>query len=151
MAASNGVEMLPADHEITVAEVQAALKRESVAVQPGDAVLLHTGWGKLWGVDNTKYTASAPGIGVAAAQWLVERGVMLLGSDTGPVEILPNPDKNVDLPVHQITLAVNGVFLLENLKLDDLATQQVFEFAFIVQPLKIRGGTGSTVAPIAVR
>jgi kynurenine formamidase len=151
VAASNGVETLSADHEITVAELQAALGREGMTLQPGDAVLLHTGWGRLWGVDNTKYTASSPGIGIAAAQWLVERGVMLLGSDTGPVEILPNPDKSVDLPVHQIALAVNGVFLLENLKLDDLAAQRVYEFAFIVQPLKIRGGTGSTVAPIAVR
>jgi kynurenine formamidase len=76
---------------------------------------------------------------------------MLLGADTGPVEILPNPDKTIDLPVHQIALVVNGIFLLENLKLDQLAEKHVYEFALVVQPLKIRGGTGSTVAPIAVR
>jgi kynurenine formamidase len=67
------------------------------------------------------------------------------------VEILPNPDKAVDLPVHQIALVVNGIFLLENLKLDQLAAQKVREFALVLQPLKIKGGTGSTVAPIAVR
>ena len=55
------------------------------------------------------------------------------------------------LPVHQIALVVNGVHLLENLKLDELAAKGVSEFAFIMQPLKIEGGTGSTVAPIAVR
>jgi len=44
-----------------------------------------------------------------------------------------------------------GVHLLENLKLDEMAGKQVYEFAFIIQPLKIQGGTGSTVAPIAVR
>jgi kynurenine formamidase len=48
-------------------------------------------------------------------------------------------------------LVVNGVHLLENLKLDELAAKRVHEFAFIVQPLKIQGGTGSSVAPIALR
>jgi kynurenine formamidase len=48
-------------------------------------------------------------------------------------------------------LVVNGIHLLENLKLDDLAARRVYEFAFVVQPLKIQGGTGSTVAPIAIR
>ena len=76
---------------------------------------------------------------------------MLLGSDNWPVEMAPNPDPKISLPVHQIALVVNGVHLLENLKLDDLAAKQVYEFAFIMEPLKIQGGTGSTVAPVAVR
>ena len=44
-----------------------------------------------------------------------------------------------------------GVHLLENLKLDELARKNVYEFAFIMQPLKLDGATGSTVAPVAVR
>lgn len=151
IAALKGVDMLPSTHEISVAEIEAALARDRLTIQPGDAVLFHTGWGRLWGVDNTKYATTAPGIGVAAAEWLAKQNVMLIGSDTGPVEILPNPDTTVDLPVHQIALVVNGIFLLENLKLDQLAAQKVREFALVVQPLKIKGGTGSTVAPIAVR
>ncbi len=39
----------------------------------------------------------------------------------------------------------------ENLKLDDLAAKQVYEFAFVMQPLKAQGFTGSTVAPVAIR
>ena len=77
--------------------------------------------------------------------------MLLFGADTGPVEILPNPDPQIDLPVHQIALVVNGIFLLENLELDQLAAAHTYEFAFVVQPLKIKGGTGSTVAPIAIR
>ena len=46
---------------------------------------------------------------------------------------------------------VNGLHLLENLKLDDLAAKQVYEFAFVMQPLKAQGFTGSTVAPVAIR
>jgi kynurenine formamidase len=53
--------------------------------------------------------------------------------------------------VHQIALVVNGIHLLENLKLEELAAKQVYEFAFIMQPLKAQGFTGSTVAPVAVR
>jgi len=48
-------------------------------------------------------------------------------------------------------LVINGIHLLENLKLDDLASKQAYEFAFVIQPLKLQGATGSTVAPIAVR
>lgn len=151
IAALKGVDMLPVTHEISVAEIEAALARERLTIQPGDAVLFHTGWGRLWGVDNQKYATAAPGIGVAAAEWLAKQNVMLIGSDTGPVEVLPNPDAAIDLPVHQIALVVNGIFLLENLKLDQLAAGRVHEFALVLQPLKIKGGTGSTVAPIAVR
>jgi kynurenine formamidase len=48
-------------------------------------------------------------------------------------------------------LVVNGIHLLENMKLDELASKRAYEFAFVIQPLKIEGGTGSTVAPIAIR
>jgi len=48
-------------------------------------------------------------------------------------------------------LVVNGIHLLENLKLDELAAKLVHEFAFMLQPLKLQGATGSTVAPVAVR
>jgi kynurenine formamidase len=48
-------------------------------------------------------------------------------------------------------LVVHGIHILENMKLDTLAAERVHEFAFVVQPRKIKGGTGSTVAPIAIR
>jgi kynurenine formamidase len=126
-------------------------KKQNLTLQPGDAVIIDTGWGKLWGKDNARYVKSCPGIGVKAAEWLISKDPMLLGSDNWPVEVAPNPDSQVSLPVHQIALVVNGVHLLENLKLDELAAKGVYEFAFIMEPLKIQGGSGSTVAPIAVR
>jgi kynurenine formamidase len=150
VAALKGVQMLASDYEIQVADLESALAREHVTLAAGDAVLIHTGWGRLWGVDNTKYVTSSPGIGIAAAEWLAKQHVLLIGADTGPVEILPNPDKQLDLPVHQIALVVNGIFLLENLKLDQLAAKSLYEFALVLEPLKLRGGTGSTVAPVAI-
>ena len=61
----------------------------------------------------------------------------------------PRPDKDLAFPVHQIVVTTYGIFLLENLDLDPLARDKVSEFAFVVLPLKLKGGTGSTVAPIA--
>jgi kynurenine formamidase len=120
-------------------------------LQAGDAVIIHTGWGKLWGKDNARYVKSCPGVGVKAAEWLARQDPMLVGSDNWPVEVAPNPDPQLSLPGHQIFLVVNGIHLLENLKLDDLAAKRVYEFAFMMQPLKAQGLSGSTVAPIAVR
>ena len=150
VAAFKGVEMLPSAYEITPADLEGALARQGLTLAKGDAALVHTGWGRLWGVDNVKYGTGAPGLGVSAATWLASKDVLLMGADTASIELSPHPDKAIDLPVHQIALVVNGIFLLENLKLDDLAARRIHEFAFVVQPLKIRGGTGSTVAPIAV-
>jgi kynurenine formamidase len=151
VAALKGVAMLADAYEITAQDLQDALARQKRSLQPGDAVLIHTGWGRLWGKDNARYAKSAPGIGVAAAEWLAKQDPILVGADTGPVEVVPNPDPQLNQPVHQIMLVINGIHLLENLKLDELAAKSADEFALILQPLKIQGGTGSTVAPVAVR
>jgi kynurenine formamidase len=151
VAGLKGVDMLPDTYEITVQDIEDALKKQNLTLQRGDAVILHTGWGKLWGKDNARYVRSCPGIGVKAAEWLIAKEPMLLGADNWPVEVSPNPDNMLSLPVHQVALVVNGVHLLENMKLDELMEKRVQEFAFIMQPLKIEGGSGSTVAPVAVR
>ena len=151
VAALKGVDMLGDTYEITSADLQQALARQKLKLQPGDAVIIHTGWGKLYGKDNARFVKSTPGVGVAAAEWLVKQDPVLVGSDNWPVEVAPNPDKDLSLPVHQIFLAVNGVHILENLKLDELVAKRVYEFAFTMQPLKIYGASGSTVAPAAIR
>ena len=151
VAAVKGVSALPQDYEITPADLQAALKRQNLQLEPGDAVLIHTGWGGLWGKDNARYGRSSPGIGVAAAEWLARQSPMLVGADNPGVEIQPNPDAKISLPVHQIMLVVNGIHLLENLKLDQMAAERVYESAFMLQPLKMQGATGSAVAPVAIR
>ena len=150
VAALKGVDMLPDRYEITVDDLQQALDRQDVALEPGDAVLIHTGWGVLWDTDAERFMATNPGIGVAAAQWLVEQDPMLLGADNQPVEVSPNPDPELSLPIHQIMLAVHGIHLVERMRLNELAAAGVYEFAFVVQPLKIEGATGSTVVPVAI-
>ena len=151
VAALKGVDVLPDTYEITVADLEQALTRQKQTVQPGDALIIRTGWSAWWGKDNARYVKTNPGIGVAAAQWLASRDPMLVGADNWSVEVAPNPDADLSLPVHQIMLVVNGIHLLENMRLDALAAAGAHEFALILQPLKIQGGTGSTVAPVAVR
>jgi kynurenine formamidase len=151
VAGLKGVDTLPDTYEITVKDLQDALAKQRMTLQPGDAVLINTGWGRLYGKENARYVKSCPGIGVAAAEWLAKQDPMLIGADNWPVEVAPNPDAKLSLPVHQLALVVNGLHLLENLKLDDLAAKQVYEFAFVMQPLKAQGFTGSTVAPVAIR
>ena len=150
VAALKGVAMLPDRYEITVDDLRQALDRQGVELEAGDAVLIHTGWGVLWDTDAERFMASNPGIGVAAAQWLVDHDPMLLGADNQPVEVSPNPDPELSLPIHQMMLVVNGIHLVERMRLDELAAAGVYEFAFVVQPLKIEGATGSTVAPVAI-
>src|SRR5207237_7305917 len=130
VAALKGVDMLGDTYEITPADLQQALQRQNLTLQPGDAVLIHTGWGRLFAKDNARFMKSCPGIGVAAAEWLAKQDPLLVGSDNWPVEVAPNPDKEISLPVHQIMLVVNGIHLLEIMKLDDLAAKKAYEFAF---------------------
>src|SRR5262245_27657658 len=148
MAGYKGVDMLGDTYEITQEDIEGAVKKQNLSFQPGDAILIRSGWSKLWGKDNERYRRSNPGIGVKAAQFLLAKDPMMLGGDAAPVEVSPNPDKLISLPIHHLALVVHGVHLLENLTLEELAAKGATEFA---QPLKLQGATGSTVAPIALR
>ena len=60
VASFKGVAMLGDTYEITVADLEGAMKRQNMTIQPGDAVIIHTGWGKLWGKDNARYGKASP-------------------------------------------------------------------------------------------
>ena len=151
VAALKGVAVLPDTYEITVGDLQQALARQKVTLQPGDAAIVHTGWGTLWGKDNARYMKSNPGLGSTAGEWLARQDPILVGADNSGINVTPNPDKAVSNPIHQIMLVINGIHLLEHMKLDELAAARAYEFALVLEPLKLQGATGSTVAPIAVR
>ena len=137
--------------EISAAQLKEALDKQGTAMPgEGDVVILHTGWGDLWIEDNETFNSGAPGIGLEAAQLLIDAGVALVGSDTWPVEVVPNPDATLAFPVHQEFIAKNGVFIHENLASERLAEAGVYEFAYIYAPVPIVGATGSPGAPLAV-
>ena len=151
VAALKGQPMLAGGYEITRADVEGALKRQNTTIRPGDVVLFHTGWGSLWMKDNARFNQNAPGIGVAAAQYLVDREIVMAGSDTWAVEVVPNPDASLAFPVHQLLIPRNGIYIFENLATEVLARDSAYEFAYIFAPLRLKGATGSPGNPLAIR
>ena len=85
------------------------------------------------------------------ARWLCERKIVLVGSDTWATEVIPSEDRNRPFEVHQLLLVRHGIYNLENLDLELLAQEKVYEFAFVFAPLRLKGATGSPGNPIAVR
>ena len=151
VAGLKGVQTLPDTYEITVADLEQSLARQRVELREGDAMLINTGWSHFWAVDNARYVRTCPGIGVAAAEWLIARNPMLLGSDNWPVEQAPSATMpGASLPVHQIALVVHGVHLLENMNLREIVASGKNEFCFMMQPLRAQGFSGSTVSPAAL-
>jgi kynurenine formamidase len=142
--------MLPTSYNVTPEDLQQALAKAQQKLQPGDAVLIRTGWSKLMGNENERYGTLNAGIGVAAGQWLVTQQPMLIAADNCCVEVRPS-ERPHSLPIHAMMLIQHGIYLVENLELEALAAARAYEFAFIVEPLKIKGATGSAIAPIAVR
>ena len=94
VAGFKGVEMLGDNYEITVEDLEGALKKQNLALQPGDAVLIHTGWGKLYGKDNLRYVKSCPGIGVPAALWLATKDRCCSAPTTGRSKSRPTRTSN---------------------------------------------------------
>jgi len=150
VAGLKGVDMLPTSYNITPEDLQQALAKANQKLQPGDTVIIRTGWSKLMGKENERYGSRNPGIGIAAGQWLLTQNPIMIAADNCCVEVRPS-EAGHNLPVHAMMIIQHGVYLLENLELEKLAAAGATEFAFIVQPLKIKGGTGSAVAPIAIR
>jgi kynurenine formamidase len=150
--ALKGGDRLPIGYVITPADVQAALKRQGTA-EPGegDAVLFRTGHGKLWMKDNAEFNKGTPGMGVTVAKWLIERKVCLVAHDHWSGEAVPGEDKNRPFECHQWLIVMNGIYIHENVVMDELAADGVYEFAYIFVPVPLKGATGSPGSPIAVR
>jgi len=146
----DGGEFLEPGRVVTPDDLQRACDEARVKIESGDIVMIRTGWGRFFGVDNARYLHGEPGIDVPAAHWLTDREVVAIGTDNMAVEVLPNPDAGKSLPVHQYTLAEAGTYLIENLALEELARDRVYEFCFILLATKYRGATGCPVRPIAV-
>ena len=144
-----GADILEEEYEITKDDVLALLKKSGLEIGSGDAVLFYTGYSKLWMKDNARYLGNAPGVGLDAAKWLARMKVSIAGADTLSFDVVKSKPKLL-FPCHQVLIKENGIRLVENLRLNEIADQRVKEFLFVCTPLRINGGAGSPVAPIAV-
>jgi kynurenine formamidase len=146
VAGYKGVSVLPDNYQITPEDVLGTLARQETAVQPGTAVLVRTGYLQHWHTNQSVYKDAIAGINLEAAQLLLSQGMILAGADNMSVEALPP----LSHPVHRFLITHHGVSHLENVYLDGLAEQRVYEFLLIVTPLRLLGATGSWVHPIAI-
>src|SRR5260370_14106376 len=75
----------------------------------------------------------------------------MVGADTWSMEVIPNPNKDLQFPVHQLLIPRNGTYIFENLVTEELARDHAYEFAFFFAPLKLKGATRSPGNPLAIR
>ena len=152
VAASQAVECLPPAYEITVEDLEASERAGGVEVREGDSVLIRTGWAVHWDDPDVfgGQVDGAPGPGAAAGRWLADRRVRLAGGETIAFEVIRPGAGHATLPVHRILLVEAGIHIIETMNLTGLATSGSPEFVLVVAPLKIVGGTGSPIRPIAL-
>ena len=140
----------PVPPRVEADDLAACAEAEGVRIGAGDVVLVRTGAGALWETP-AEYMAG-PGMGVSASRWLAEREPLAVGADNIAWDVPGERDPELccTLPGHLVLIVRAGVLIIENLLLEELAADGVHEFAFVCLPLKLRGGTGSPVRPVAI-
>lgn len=147
-----GVKTLDPGYGVTADDLEAAAELAGVEVREGDAVLIGTGWSRLWddrlafqGLDD-----GVPGPDVSAATWLQSKKVRVAGAETIAFEQLKPGAGHSTLPVHNVLLVQAGINIIETMRLFELLDAEASEFLFVLTPLRIVGATGSPTRPIAL-
>ncbi len=151
VAGAKDVATLPDSYGITVADLEAALARQEIALQPGDVALIRGGRMNAW-PDDEGYVMNQPGLTLEAAKWLAEQHeVLAIGGDNLSLEHFPVQEGSETwVPVHTYLLAQAGVPIIEVVDLEELSRDGVYEFAFIAASLKFRGASAAPFRPIAL-
>jgi kynurenine formamidase len=147
-----GVDICPAAYEISVDDLERALRLTRASPEPGDVILVRSGWGRHFDDRSTfeGLTTGTPGVAGPGARWLASHRPKAVGGDTIAFERMPPSDALPVMPAHPILIVEEGIHIIEVLDLEHLAAAQVREFLFILSPLKLVGATGSPARPIAV-
>jgi kynurenine formamidase len=150
VAAWKNVDALPPDTSISADDLEGCARAHHVDVRPGDVLLVRTGFGVRW-TDEASYL-SAAGIAKSGNIWVADKRVVAVGADNMAWDSMQekDPDTNMTLFGHVHLLVTNGIHILENLNLEELAAAGIREFCFIGVPLKFRGATGSPIRPLAL-
>jgi kynurenine formamidase len=140
--------------EITADLLERTAKHQRVTLKKGDTVFIRTGWGPFFKSNPDLYKGNdSPGPSVGGAKFLIDHGARIVGNDTLTFEMRPpvvfEPKFQV-FPVHMQLIADSGIYIIENLNLEELAQAKAYEFVVVVPPLKILGGTGSALRAFAL-
>jgi kynurenine formamidase len=148
IAAAKGAECLPESYGISIQDCQEAAERQGVEIREGDVVLLRTGRMRFW-PDGSRVFGNSPGVTIETAKWITDQNISVVGADNEAVERTPATDADIWLPGHTHFLTECGVPQIECLNLEELSRDQVYEFAFVGAPIRLRGATGSPIRPLA--
>ena len=156
LALAESLPHLPGDRRICIDQLEAAERQAGVCVEPGDVLLLHKGRERRVAAEGHRdpVAAGMPGLHPECALWLHERGVAVLGSDYMN-DPQPNwPCAGWPIPIHYLGICGMGMTLMHNLDTEALAhacqASGRYAFQLVLAPLKIPGGTGSPLNPIAI-
>jgi kynurenine formamidase len=153
IVAVRGVPWLTPDQGIFAADLDAAEARQGIRVEPGDAIFVYTGLQKREAVEGPENLAQRVGIMPDAIRWMHERRIAVYSGDC--VDAIPNPySARYAIYFHAIALAAMGLILLDIPALEPLVEvcKELgrSDFLLTMAPLRIRGGTGSPVNPVAI-
>ena len=158
----NGKPMEPGQqiHGIDIENMVAAQGLSWRGLLPGDVLYIYTGWSDNWGEDY--YYDGGPGLSFDAAKFLEAKMIVLVALDnpftdavnigqfSGEAEPPPGAPKDVSAPVHHHNLTHSGIHNIQNAKLAAMAEDKVWTSCTVVLPIKVKGGAGAPVNPIAI-
>ncbi|MEM0158157.1 MAG: cyclase family protein [Thermoplasmataceae archaeon] len=140
---------LPERHSITLKEFQDTLSREGVKLTRDCVVLVRTGYGRFWN-DPHKYEMAA-GVSKEVSLFLQDKCIAV-GADNLAWDVPEerDPETKSMLPGHLYLIAKKGIYIIENINLEGLSRDGVYEFVFLGFPPKFKGATGSPFRPVAL-
>jgi len=140
--------LLEPKYEFTAEDLERSLG--DTRPRPGDVLLVRTGFARLWH-DEAAYL-NAAGAHKSATLWAADHEVVAVGADNMAWDVpgVVDPETGVTLFAHFYLLPQKGIYIIENLDLEELSTTGVKECLFVCLPLKLNGATGSPVRPIAL-
>ncbi len=141
----------PSANHFNRREIQAAVARQRVEIRKGDIVLLHTGHLSAVEGGYTQNLTAVRGLGVEGATFLADRGVVAIGMDAWIPDAMPAENPEEFLPVHGLLLVKRGVYILENIRTEELAADAAYEFFFVLAAPRFEGAVQSVVHPVAIR
>jgi kynurenine formamidase len=149
IAGWKGVHHLKLGEAISALDLDQCAASQNVVVNPGDIVLVNTGWMNIFEQDRALFDSGEPGLDMSTIEWLHEHDISAIGADNHGVEVMASiPPEG--LPFHFAAIRDLGLYLLENLKLQPLADDKQFEFLFVAAPLQLTAAVGSSINPLAV-
>ena len=153
MAALKGAPWLEPGTPITPDDLDAWEQETGIEIRSGDIVLLRTGsWARREALGPWNVAAQSAGLHASTAQWFKSKNISMIGSDVA-LDVFPSGFETYTHPTHLLFLVALGTPIFDNLDLEALAAEAVkqnrWEFLFTTAPLRVTGGTGSPLNPIA--